>query len=573
MELADEETGSSELQNRLMACIYQPDGHCKHVLDERRAAWLYQGYLHMQRKHANVMHRLQAGTFAEELYLLLERYTPGKPHPLRRDRELKQKDLKSVTTLHPALNSLMGNAQERFASPLDASFYAVNYWTPYARDQVFGASYNAYKVKWTGPSIAVPDFDKAATAEAVEWAIKSAQTVHEPSLALLVVPAHYPYAGDTIYEALVAYHPHLCQTLAHIPRRCMPLATEDHAMRALPPRPNQGFYIIAIGNASGFEKYLPLWEPRWRSDFRDAVRRACLQPKDCNQDITFWDLEQATLRVEPPTHGETIWDATTTKKFRRRPLDITRPGRLPDHVFDCKPNSTNSDAFNDRKQRIDATVAEALQNLKRLQPRTPELLHDWRRFRYTDGSCIDLQNHGLKGSSIGAAVHIPARQPGEGPANQQDGTTLFISCAHKETSVYLQNCNSINRAELTAILTALQHSSCELPLHTDIHIATDSLGSIYQIHRMLCRPQDMREHRHAHLIMDIVREIGRQRGTVHLWKVKSHVGIIGNERADKAAQAVAKGEIGEEDLTQCSTASNCRTNMYWPHITDFWPLI
>lgn len=47
--------------------------------------------------------------------------------------------------------------------------------------------------------------------------------------------------------------------------------------------------------------------------------------------------------------------------------------------------------------------------------------------------------------------------------------------------------------------------------------------------------------------------------------MKSHTGIIGNDRADRAAQAVAKGEIQEENLTYCLTASNCRNTQYWPN--------
>ncbi len=39
---------------------------------------------------------------------------------------------------------------------------------------------------------------------------------------------------------------------------------------------------------------------------------------------------------------------------------------------------------------------------------------------------------------------------------------------------------------------------------------------------------------------------------VHLWKVKSHIGVVGNEIADNIAKGVAKGEIDMEDCIEYS---------------------
>ena len=52
---------------------------------------------------------------------------------------------------------------------------------------------------------------------------------------------------------------------------------------------------------------------------------------------------------------------------------------------------------------------------------------------------------------------------------------------------------------------------------------------------------------------------------VHLWKVKSHIGIVGNEEADRAAGSVAKGDTPPRETRTFSHPSNERNNMVWPH--------
>jgi len=78
-------------------------------------------------------------------------------------------------------------------------------------------------------------------------------------------------------------------------------------------------------------------------------------------------------------------------------------------------------------------------------------------------------------------------------------------------------------------------------------IATDSLCSIFQSMRMLMRPQDMHEHRHAHLIKTIVDKIASGQHVVHIYKVKSHIGIVGNETADEIATGVAHGTLAPDE--------------------------
>jgi ribonuclease HI len=78
------------------------------------------------------------------------------------------------------------------------------------------------------------------------------------------------------------------------------------------------------------------------------------------------------------------------------------------------------------------------------------------------------------------------------------------------------------------------------------HIATDSLSTLYQVKKVVHQPQDMNEHRHLLLHKRIAQLILQRGQPIHISKVKSHIGIVGNEISDELATSVAKGT---ENLT------------------------
>ena len=134
--------------------------------------------------------------------------------------------------------------------------------------------------------------------------------------------------------------------------------------------------------------------------------------------------------------------------------------------------------------------------------------------------------------------------------------------------------NTINRAELVAILVALQ---TEPDGEEPITIATDSLASIHAIWRAITRPQDQEEHIHRDLLQAIVGELRRATGAVgphrprrevHLIKVKSHSGSsAGNEVADiEAKRACMDEDVDDEDTTCVTVNDYCDpfANRYWP---------
>ena len=99
--------------------------------------------------------------------------------------------------------------------------------------------------------------------------------------------------------------------------------------------------------------------------------------------------------------------------------------------------------------------------------------------------------------------------------------------------------HTINRAELIAILFALDHW-CE---QEDLVIATDSACAMQAIKEHLQNPEAHRYHKHKRLFQAISNKIlPHARDSQHTsWvKVKSHIGIRGNELADALAVAATK---------------------------------
>jgi ribonuclease HI len=125
--------------------------------------------------------------------------------------------------------------------------------------------------------------------------------------------------------------------------------------------------------------------------------------------------------------------------------------------------------------------------------------------------------------------------------------------------------NTITRAELVGIREAYVLAN---PGPADeIHIATDSQTSMYQIHKMITHPQNMQEHRHHSLLADIVQRLRDSKATLHLWKVTSHIGVYGNEMADHMAVQVAQ-ERQEPTTTSGNLQSNARETYFWPYTIE-----
>ena len=161
---------------------------------------------------------------------------------------------------------------------------------------------------------------------------------------------------------------------------------------------------------------------------------------------------------------------------------------------------------------------------------------------YTDGSCLKTNK---QETSCGAAVYIPSTD-----------TAILMNPDGQGLT------NTINRAELAGIYGALKWA---VPHSEPLHILTDSMSSILQIHKHMKTPQ--RHQRHIHrptiqAIVDLLEERHRQGGKTTISKVKAHTGVKGNEMADLHAGRARNEQLCDHKM---ETNNAAHTGLYWPH--------
>jgi ribonuclease HI len=583
--------------HRELACVYHADGRCEHMLCPATAAVLRQRYQHMQRRLTKLMKKLKATSFEQDLMRLVTRYRPGNCTPGSSGVPITEQQ---QCTLPPALKDYLfyelGIKQERFASPLNAHPACTKYYSLFKEDYMFGAQGNAYSTKWTGASLAVPDFDHYSAEQAVKWAVYSAKcNVKKPTFTMLFLPSFSDSRDGSScaqYMHWVDRHPECCRRLLIIPSSRMLLQPPGNKPHAHPSKLKWNTMVLAVGNKAGFRQCLPFWEQEQWDTFKERMGQIFpnahengqpAQPLKWRRGTDNWGDWLANRCVLPRDVNNT----TVPCKFRTLPNDCDLRPRVPPLdrlVIDSNhPRDANDGARNKKdmyillgltpEQASDTgqpqpgeqtrrAVQDAIAMLRRSPEDIPPLQHNWRDFIYTDGSVLP-EDMATEGPGIGAAVHIPAN-----PQTRQPAITIHIGCSTPERHV-----DTINRAELAAISVAMDEAAAQqtaasltsAQAQRVVHIATDSLGSIRQVFKANTRPQDMQEHRHLSLITNIAEKVASQAGTIHLWKVKSHIGIVGNEQADIAAGQVAKGELPKTQILQFTQPSNDRDSMAWPH--------
>jgi ribonuclease HI len=118
---------------------------------------------------------------------------------------------------------------------------------------------------------------------------------------------------------------------------------------------------------------------------------------------------------------------------------------------------------------------------------------------------------------MGCGVYIPFAAD---PASRRH--SFFVPCPKAH----------IVLGELMAIWRAVQLA----PSAGTLHVLTDSLTSLYLISRAARRPASLHSP-HAALLHAIVAAVCARDGPTLLQKVRAHVGITGNEIADRLAAA------------------------------------
>jgi len=160
---------------------------------------------------------------------------------------------------------------------------------------------------------------------------------------------------------------------------------------------------------------------------------------------------------------------------------------------------------------------------------------DWRLWAYTDGSCLTYKSQ----QRVGAGVFIPATK-----------TAIYVYSGGFGIS------NTINRAELTGIVSALR-AKCT-------HIATDSACFLSQTRKQLLFPELHRKHTHSKLLEQFISMINKSDTPINFYKIKAHVGVIGNEFADAIAKVAALHNYGHDwAFPPPSPDGNPSAHVYW----------
>ena len=563
-------TATGQIRSKELCCIYGTDGRCEHMINPEAIARLQDAFTYMKNNHPGTMEALQAGTFAEELrrLALRHRQLPGTKATKAQHWSLPQK-------LKHAIMSQTKITQERFSNPFTVHPCSSSYWTAHDRDRVFGANHNAFAVRWTGGSYAMPEPDVHAAAKAVDWAIRSAKSTTESTLTLLLLPTFFAWDGvdtddDAAYMQLVRRNHDVCFPICIFGRDIIQLEPPGCQPFASPISLKWKYRLLAVGNPAGFQEYFPYnvdgqrQRSSWYHTFEIAVRDALEEVPSHNRQpkVKFTDLDKLHMD-EDATPTLARWARKAGKRFCKRPTDNTLATVLPRPLAYQTPARYSNTGDMRRLDSADDPLeyaqlvsahSQAMQALRRSQPNPPPLAHNWEEFLYTDGSHV--KGPDIEGPGTGAAVHVP------GPSSH----TLAVHCAWQGEGAD-NTCNTICRAELAGLHVAItQYGTTHTRADGTLHVATDSLGSMYGLAKMITRPQDQKEHRHRQVLEALANAVKDHPGTIHLWKVKSHTGIIGNELADNTAVQVARGELPDTQLPHIyDIPSNSRRQMYWPY--------
>ena len=465
------------------------------------------------------------------------------------------------------LHNHVGIEKERYASPLNVETNTRLYWSAYKRDEVFGAGWDTHSVRWEGSSEANPEYEHKDMHKALRHAIHSCiLDPSTPTFTLMVLPA-WDEKSNTSYNALLRSNS-CAKVLMRIPRKhfkfAKPTSWQDNEEFA--GNPKWDVNLIMVANEAGYDTYCShlSGDPRKREAFFADLIQALREVSD--EPILLKEIYRKWM----PCRGNLDWrpdDARARKayrtkynrcpeKLRQAPRDTTAepPGTrtlLQKHLTDWREH------LNERGARARAHLSEIGQRGRlRLLLREDwptrfaamPLRHDWRKHTYTDGSYTAA--HTSPGGThipamIGAGAYIPDMGPGT------EGKHIYVNTGPPGAA------STIMRAELAAIYAVLDHSD---------NILTDSAAAIHLIRQAVDRPHLIADHLHGPLLLAIVEKIGQKPNITHIRKVKSHLGIVGNEMADICANKAARGEsntpavtVGSEPFKDRHWPATCKT--------------
>ncbi len=339
-------------------------------------------------------------------------------------------------------------------------------------DALFGANFDAYSVKWTGASQVNHEYEAVAMEKAMRWAILSAEEAAESVPTAFVLP-WWDDKGSS-YSRWLSHQ--TVQAIATMDRSKFkfnaPRHRADEQDQWCTPKRNVHFLIVA--NEAGLQHYV-------------------------NQDQLNKGFACASQPGNPPQRPKQL-------KMTMQQT-VSPPGLYPPKHY-SKATNTSATAWSPEEQPTSEEFSKIFHKTE-LKFRPNEII-------YTDGSRKEIPRIGLV--------------TGSGVYREHEHAHLSLKVHPYEQGML----NTINRAELVALLIALRH--CRPGVRESI--ATDSKCSMQKIGMHLRSPPSTVDDCHRPLLEAIGHEFMQraQAGDeTSLLKVKSHIGIHGNEMADMLA--------------------------------------
>jgi ribonuclease HI len=316
---------------------------------------------------------------------------------------------------------------------------------------------------------------------------------------------------------------------------CRPMQWAD--AEAMAGHPKWDVNIILVANRAGMQAHYGQDSTAARMELSAAIADALNAECDPTVDL---EPEDVLRWWEMPVGWTPAADEVLQRRSTAAPAGpMARPKKLAKARLDASLHI-------DYTYRHCATDGE----LEELYPELP-LAMDWTTLAYTDGSYIGRNEDGRQ-RLAGAGVYIPKQDgPYQPEGMMGQGKRMVLKPGPDGYT------NTITRAELVAIYKFLVWAR---GTHEHLGVATDSAAAIHLISKVVREPHHFYMHKHRGILWRIMSEIKDRTVPLHIYKVKSHSGIVGNELADIAARrgAVLEGkEMVEEGAT--------------PHLEDEFP--
>lgn len=482
--------------------MHHPDGRWLGTIARSRVEQLRARFTHTVTTWPALARDLKAGSFVDELALLMLRWISDCKAPGMTADRLQATHGAAQDSVLTVVRAATGADTELFASPLNVHSCMASYMSTHTRDQLFGAGFDAYSRRWVGACYAFPPENE--TERAVRWALASAREA--PADCPVLVVLHLPCERDAPHQRWLDY-PEAVRLAAYRGSVSHRALSAQHWQGG---RNNQwgvigkagehpGYQLVAIGNEAGKRQLLRTGP---------ALQEAC-------SGMTAWLGTDHGAQLWPVRNGQyslTAYNAAAAKHLlacQATARELRQGYKPPRSLVNTVLTTGHLPCTPPAKARPDAPPC--------WHPHTacpPK--YQWRDAYFTDGS--------VSSAGVGAAVHCAASQQqvwrimpnGEGPTD------------------------TIMRAELAAIFHTLRDIA---PAGGNCTIFTDIQASIHLLVRALRRPHTLELHPHRPLLMQMAELLVQRANSslqTHILKVPAHTGITGNEAADEGAKEAAR---------------------------------